>query len=88
MADIELVIKIPKWMYKASQIINVKYEDVIQIPLEVIANSTPLEDIKTEIEKMDFDFGDYYDHTDSIINMVLETIDNHIKEDKIERNNE
>lgn len=42
MADIELVIKIPEEIYKASQIIDVKYEDVIQIPIEVITNSTPL----------------------------------------------
>ena len=42
MADIELVIKIPEEIYKASQIIDVKHEDVIQIPLEVIANGTPL----------------------------------------------
>ena len=42
MADIELVIKIPEGIYKASQIIDVKYEDVIQIPLEVIAHSIPL----------------------------------------------
>lgn len=42
MADIELVIKIPEKIHKASQIIDVKHEDVIQIPLEVIANGTPL----------------------------------------------
>lgn len=42
MADIELVIKIPEEIYKASQIIDVKYEDVIQVPLEVIANGKPL----------------------------------------------
>jgi len=42
MTDIELVIKIPKEIYKESQIIDVKHEDVIQIPLEVIANGTPL----------------------------------------------
>ncbi len=42
MSDIELVIKVPEEIYKASQIIDVIYEDVIQIPLEVIANSTPL----------------------------------------------
>ncbi|MBQ7428355.1 hypothetical protein [Butyrivibrio sp.] len=42
MADIELVIKIPEEIHKASQIIDVKHEDVIQIPLEVIANGTPL----------------------------------------------
>lgn len=42
MADIELVIKIPTAIYEASQILDVKYEDTIQIPLEVIANATPL----------------------------------------------
>lgn len=50
MADIELVIKIPEEIYKASQIIDVKHEDVIQIPLENIANGTPLDKIKAEIE--------------------------------------
>lgn len=42
MADIELVIKIPEEIYKASKIIDVQYEDVVQMPLEVIANGTPL----------------------------------------------
>lgn len=42
MADIELVIKIPEEIYIASQILDVKYEDTVQIPLEVIANGTPL----------------------------------------------
>lgn len=42
MADIELVVKIPEELYKATQIIEVKYEDTIQIPLEVIANGIPL----------------------------------------------
>ena len=34
-----------------------------------------LEQIRTEIETMDFDFGDYYDHTNEIIEMVCKTID-------------
>ena len=42
MADIELVINIAEEIYKVSQIIDVKYEDTIQIPLEVIANGKPL----------------------------------------------
>lgn len=42
MSDIELVIKIPEEIYKASQIIDTKHEDTIQIPLEVIANGIPL----------------------------------------------
>ena len=31
--------------------------------------------IKSEIEQMDFDFGDFYDHTDSIVEKVLQVID-------------
>ena len=34
-----------------------------------------LDNLKAEIEQMDFDFGDYYDHTDEIIEMVCKTID-------------
>lgn len=36
----KIVIDIPEKIYKASQIIDAKYEDVIQIPLEVIKNGT------------------------------------------------
>lgn len=42
--------------------------------------SEELEKINEEIELMDFDFGDYYDHTDTIIEMVSKVIDNHIEE--------
>lgn len=42
MEYIELIVKIPENVYKASKIFDVKYEDVIQIPLEVIANGKPL----------------------------------------------
>jgi len=42
MSDVELVIKIPEEIYKASQILDVKYEDTVQIPLEVIKNSVSL----------------------------------------------
>ena len=50
MADINLVIKIPEEIYKASQILDVKHEDTVQIPLEVIANGTPLENLIAGIE--------------------------------------
>lgn len=45
-----------------------------------------LEKIKAEIELIDFDFGDYYDYTDTIIEMVSKVIDNHISELKGEQN--
>jgi len=38
-----------------------------------------LDKIRAEIEEMDFDFGDFYDHTDTIIEMVLEIIDKYRK---------
>ncbi len=38
-------------------------------PIEVLGK------IRAEIESMDFDFGDYYDHTDEIIEMVCKVID-------------
>lgn len=43
----QMVINIPEEIYKASKIIDVQYEDVVQIPLEVIANGTPIPDNAT-----------------------------------------
>jgi hypothetical protein len=43
MSDIELIVKIPEEIYKTSQILGVKHEDTIQIPLEVITNGVPLQ---------------------------------------------
>ena len=34
-----------------------------------------LDKIRGEIEQMDFDFGDFHDHTSTIREMVLEVID-------------
>jgi hypothetical protein len=34
-----------------------------------------LDKIRAEIGQTDFDFGDFYDHTDTIIQIVLEIID-------------
>ena len=45
----QIVINIPKEIYDESQHINDKYEEVIQMPLEVIKNGTPLDYIKEEI---------------------------------------
>lgn len=38
----KIIIDIPEEIYRASQILDVKYEDTVQIPLEVIAKGTPL----------------------------------------------
>lgn len=37
--------------------------------------SDVLDSIRVEVESMDFDFGDYYDHTSTIIEMMCEVID-------------
>ena len=37
--------------------------------------SDVLDSIRAEVESMDFDFGDYYDHTSTIIEMMCEVID-------------
>ncbi len=34
--------------------------------------------VKTEIENTDFDFGDYYDHTDTIRKVVCEILDQYL----------
>lgn len=36
-----------------------------------------MDKIRAEIESMDFDFGDFYDHTSTIREMVLAVIDKH-----------
>ena len=43
----KLLIDIPEEIYKASKIIDVQYEDVVQIPLDVVANGTPISDNAT-----------------------------------------
>ena len=43
--------------------------------IKAIINGIPLDKIRAEIEQMDFDFGDFYDHTDSIVEKVLQVID-------------
>ena len=75
----KLVIDIPEEIYKASQIIDVKYEDVIQIPLEVIANSTPLDDVKAVIaEEVCLTDNPYTNETKYTIEhlRLLEILDN------------
>ena len=39
-----------------------------------------LDKMRAEIEHMDFDFGDFYDHTDSIVEKVLQVVDKYKKE--------
>ena len=57
-----LIIDIPEEIYKASKIIDVKYEDVVQIPLETIANGTPIPDNATNGDVIKAMFGVTEEH--------------------------
>ena len=49
-------------------------------PAEKVIPLSAIEKIKAEIGDLDFDFGDFYDHTTKIREMVIEVIDQTIKE--------
>lgn len=51
----KLMIDIPEEIYKASRIVDVQYEDVVQIQLEVIANGTPISDKKYDIDNYNWE---------------------------------
>jgi hypothetical protein len=51
----KLIIDIPEEIYKASKIIDVRYEDVVQIPFEVIANGIPVPDKKYDIDNYNWE---------------------------------
>jgi len=42
---------------------------------KIVVVNDVLDKIIAEIAQMDFDFGDFYDHTETIIKMVLKVID-------------
>ena len=47
------------------------------------ADAKVLDKIRSEIESMDFDFGDYYDNTNEIIEMVCKVIDKYKAESEV-----
>lgn len=75
----KLIIDIPKEIYKASQIVGDKFDDVIQIPLEVIANCTPIPDNATngDVIKAMFDVTEehFYDEDRMVDVYGLDRID-------------
>lgn len=52
-----------------------KCKEIVEALEEWEEQGSVLDKIKADIEQMDFDFGDYYDHTDEIIEMVCKVID-------------
>lgn len=55
--------------------------DVFNMP-KYKSLSEELEDIKAELNNLDFDFGNYYDETEAILNKINSVLDKHIKENK------
>lgn len=89
MADIELVIKIPTAIYEASQILVAKYDDTIQIPLEVIAKGTPLPKGHGRLKDVDkLESHDEYDgqgFTKSVYKDDIDSAQTIIEADKSEK---
>ena len=50
-------------------------EEAMMMAIKTLEQELILDKVRTEIEQMDFDFGDFYDHTSTIREMVLEVID-------------
>ena len=56
------------------------FKPMVEIDLDYVIKQKYIErdvldKIRAEIKQMDFDFGDFYDHTSTIREMVLEVID-------------
>lgn len=66
--------------------------DVLKAAIQALEKESVLDKIldkiKAEIMEKDFDFGDYYDHTDSIIEIVCKVIDKYGQKPLIEANRE
>ena len=81
----KLIIDIPEEIYKASKIIAVQYEDVVQIPLEVIANGTSIPDNATngDIVQIMFPYAEYNTYVDVVdrIAMADKDFEIHFDED-------
>jgi len=58
-----------------------KYDAALELKIGNNSNTNEvLDKIKAEIKQKDFDFGDFYDHTETIIEMVAEVIDKYKSE--------
>lgn len=77
----QIIIDLPIDAYYHTQKKNISKID-IDIIFEAIRKGAPLlnllESIKIDIDKLDFDFGDFYDHTESIHEMIDEVWNKHI----------
>lgn len=61
----------------SNKYLDIAMEKVIKQEINAV-----LDKIRAEIEQMDFDFGDFYDNTIMIREMVFEVIDKYKQENK------
>ncbi len=52
---------------------------------EALEQESILDKIRTEIQQADFDFGDFYDHTSTIREKVLDIIDKYTAESEVDK---
>ena len=50
-------------------------KEALDMAIKALEQEPTLDKIRAEIESMDFDFGDFYDHTNEIIEMLCKVID-------------
>ena len=64
----------------AFAMIDFDEEDHKKISIGNLLMIEELEEIKAELNNLDFDFGNYYDETEAILNKINSVLDKHIKE--------
>lgn len=73
-----------KYKAESEEDYYVKRAEALGMAIEALENQKTLqeelEDIKAELNNLDFDFGNYYDETESILNKINSVLDKHIKE--------
>lgn len=74
---VKVIIEIPKKIYEHACDGVIKFVTAeMDVEIEkAVKKGVLLDDIKQKILAIDFDFGDYYDHTIEIQDKVLEVLD-------------
>lgn len=67
------------WTKEESRDFAICRERLVMHACKTLEQTDALDKIRAEIKSMDFDFGDFYDHTDQIIEKVCEVIDKYRK---------
>lgn len=72
---VKLVVTLTRGQYK--RLNDIQYGSIgSRMILNAVKEATPLKDVKQKIRAIDFDFGDYCNHTLEIREMVFGVLDN------------